>query len=168
MLSKGIERAGLCLHHVSNLDMGDLSNLDGRLLVVFDGLCGYCHRAVRWFMKRDRYDRLRFVDSQSPQIARLLERQGIRASDLASGAGSVLAVSSPDGAGERVDQRSEAVRLVLAQLPQPWPVVAMLMGSIPAAIRDFFYGLIARWRHRISGRLESCPIPTPEEQSRFL
>ena len=32
--------------------------IGGRLLVVFDGRCGFCTRAVRWFVRRARRDRL--------------------------------------------------------------------------------------------------------------
>ena len=45
-----------------------LVEIGGRLLVVFDGRCGFCNRAVRWFLRRDRRDRLRFVASESAEV----------------------------------------------------------------------------------------------------
>src|ERR1039458_6972226 len=54
--------------------------LEGRLLVVYDGECGFCNRSIRWFLRRDRGDRLRFVPSNSPAIAELLSRHGVQVS----------------------------------------------------------------------------------------
>jgi predicted DCC family thiol-disulfide oxidoreductase YuxK len=64
--------------------------------------------------------------------------------------------------------RSNAVLALLGELPQPWPSVAAALGWIPRPLRDLGYRLIACWRYRIWGRLESCPLPTPEERVRFL
>jgi predicted DCC family thiol-disulfide oxidoreductase YuxK len=72
------------------------------------------------------------------------------------------------GPAERVLARSEAVLALLAELPRPWPAVAAALGWIPRPLRDLGYRLIARWRYRIWGRLESCPVPTAEERKRFL
>jgi predicted DCC family thiol-disulfide oxidoreductase YuxK len=39
---------------------------------------------------------------------------------------------------------------------------------LPKFLRDFFYNAIARHRYRIFGRSESCPLPSPQDRSRFL
>ena len=72
------------------------------------------------------------------------------------------------GLAERVLARSEAVLALIAELPRPWPVVARVLGWIPRPVRDLGYRLIARWRYRIWGRLENCPLPTAGERNRFL
>jgi predicted DCC family thiol-disulfide oxidoreductase YuxK len=56
--------------------VNSFEELGGRLLVIFDGQCGFCNRSVRWFLRRDRRDRLRFVASDSPKVAELLARHG--------------------------------------------------------------------------------------------
>jgi predicted DCC family thiol-disulfide oxidoreductase YuxK len=148
-----------------------VSELDGigdRLLVIFDGHCGFCNRSVRWFLRRDRRDRLRFVTSESPNVAGLLARHGMGAIDFASGPNTILVVRDPDGPAERVFVRSEAALALFAELPRPWPVVGVVFGWVPRPVRELGYRLIARWRYRIWGRLESCPIPTAEERTRFL
>jgi predicted DCC family thiol-disulfide oxidoreductase YuxK len=148
-----------------------VSELDGigdRLLVIFDGHCGFCNRSVRWFLRRDRRDRLRFVTSESPNVAGLLARHGMGAIDFASGPNTILVVRDPDGPAERVFVRSEAALALFAELPRPWPVVGVVLGWVPRPVRELGYRLIARWRYRIWGRLESCPIPTAEERARFL
>jgi predicted DCC family thiol-disulfide oxidoreductase YuxK len=143
-------------------------DIGGRVLVVFDGRCGFCNRAVRWLLRRDKRDRLRFVAAESVKVAGLLERHGVVAADDGDGPGTVLLVRDAGGAGEKVLVRSDAAVAALRELPGAWPAVGMGLRLVPRVVRDFGYGLVARWRYRIWGRLESCPIPTEEERERFL
>jgi predicted DCC family thiol-disulfide oxidoreductase YuxK len=144
--------------------MNSLAELDGRLLVVYDGHCGLCNRSVRWLLKRDREDRLRFAASESPQLAELLAELGVSA----SGPETILVVRNAGSPGEQLLVRSEAVMALLAELPRPWPRVAAALRRIPKPVRDVGYKLVARWRYRLWGRVESCPVPTPEQRQRFL
>lgn len=148
--------------------MNEMNEIGDRLLVIFDGNCGFCNRSVRWFLHRDRKDRLRFVASQSPKVRGVLARHGLGISGPESGPDTIIVVRDSDGTGERVYLRSDAAREMLAELPQPWPTAGIVLGRIPRPVRDACYRVIARWRHQIGGRLESCPIPTVEERGRFL
>jgi predicted DCC family thiol-disulfide oxidoreductase YuxK len=150
------------------MDVTGLKQVGGRLLVIFDGHCGFCNKSVRWFLRRDLHDRLRFVASQSPQAAELLARHRFASADLEPGPNTILVVRDADGANERILLRSDAAMAMLLELPRPWPAVGRLFGWIPRPVRDLGYRLIARWRDRIWGRLESCPLPTPKERERFL
>jgi predicted DCC family thiol-disulfide oxidoreductase YuxK len=138
------------------------------MLVVFDGQCGFCNRAVRWFLRRDRWDRLRFAASESAKVAVLLARHGMGTADSGAGPGTILVVEDADGPAEKFLLRSDAVAAMLSKLPRPWPAVAVGLGLIPRPMRDLGYRIIARWRYRIWGRLESCPLPAAEERERFL
>jgi len=137
-----------------------------RLLAIFDGQCGLCNRAVRWLIRRDRRDRLRFEAFDAPAVAGLLARHGIGAAG--AGPETILAVRDAGGPSERLLARSDAVLALLRELPQPWPFVSTGLRWIPRPARDFGYRWIARWRYRIGGRLKSCPIPTVGERERFL
>ena len=153
--------------------MSELSKIGDRLLVIFDGHCGFCNRSIRWFLRRDRLDRLRFIPSESPKVADLFARR--RISETKDGLGSsrfapstILVVTNPDAPVEQVLVRSDAAIAMLRQLPSPWPAVAAVLGWVPRPLRDLGYGLVARYRYRIWGRLETCPIPTARERERFL
>ena len=148
--------------------MGALNNLGDRLLFIFDGRCGLCNRSVRWFLIRDRLDRLRFVPSESPEVAGLLARHGLGAAVAIGNSGSILVAQFLDTPSERLMSRSDAVLAALGQLPSLWPTVAGALRLVPRPLRDLAYRLVARWRYRVWGRLEACPIPTAEERSRFL
>ena len=146
--------------------MEEAIDTGGRLLVVFDGHCGLCNGAVRWLLRRDRGDRLRFVAMESERVAGVLARHSFAGID--SGAGTMVVVRDADGAGESVLTRSDGVVALLRELPRPWPWVGAALGKTPRAVRDGGYRVVARWRYRIWGRLESCPVPTAEERERFL
>jgi predicted DCC family thiol-disulfide oxidoreductase YuxK len=142
------------------------TNIGARLLVVFDGHCVLCNHAVRWLLRRDRCDRLRFAAFSSPTIAPLLARQQGVAPN--AGPGSILVVRDADGPAEQLLLRSTAVLALFAELPRPWPAIASALRWIPRPVRDLAYRFVARCRYRIWGRLTSCPIPTSEEQGRYL
>jgi predicted DCC family thiol-disulfide oxidoreductase YuxK len=150
------------LERVSGLD-----EIGGRLLVVFDGHCGFCNGWVRWLLRRDRRDRLRFAAFSSPAVAALLARH---ASLLEPGGvpGTVLVFRNPLEAGEQALTRFAATLALLRELPRPWPAVAAALGWIPGSLSDPVYRLVARWRYRIRGRLENCPTPASNERARFL
>jgi predicted DCC family thiol-disulfide oxidoreductase YuxK len=138
------------------------------MVVIFDGHCGLCNRSVRWFLVRDRNDRLRFAPSNSPKVAAILARQGCNPDNVVSIPDSILVVRNPGTALEQLLTRSDAILTTLAELPRPWPSVARILRFIPRPLRDLGYRTVARLRYRIWGRLETCPIPTPGEQARFL
>jgi|ERR1019366_4410241 predicted DCC family thiol-disulfide oxidoreductase YuxK len=161
------------LHALISISVVNLNEIGDRLLVIFDGHCGFCNRSVRWFLQRDRLDRLRFVPSESPKVADLFARRqiietkdGLGSSKLAPS--TILVVTNPDTPVEQVLVRSDAAIAMLRQLPRPWPAVATGMSWIPRPLRDFGYRLVARFRYRIWGRLDACPVPTAQERSRFL
>jgi len=148
--------------------MNELNEVGDRLLVIFDGHCGFCNRTVRWFLRRDRMDRLRFVPSESPLVSSLLARHGMSAHCSEQGPETVVVVRDAGGAKERVLIRSDAAKELLSELPQPWRAAGAVFGWIPRPVGDLGYRLVARWRYRIWGRLDSCPLPTAEERARFL
>jgi predicted DCC family thiol-disulfide oxidoreductase YuxK len=148
--------------------LGELNELGGRLLVIFDGHCGFCNLSVRWFLRRDRLDRMRFVASESPLVTGLLARHGLGTQGLELGSETIVVVRDAGGENEREFTRSDAACELLRVLPQPWRAAGVVLGWVPQAVRDVGYRVIARWRYRIWGRLESCPLPTAEERGRFL
>lgn len=149
------------------VDMDGIPELGNRLLVIFDGHCGLCNGLVRWLIHRDNQDRLRFAASVSPAVAQLIERHAnlLEPNGIP---GTVLIIRHPLQADEQLWIRFKGVLIVLRELPQPWPIVAILLSWIPDFLSDPLYQLNARWRYRIWGRLEYCPLLTAKESARFL
>ena len=151
-----------------SISVSEFKDIGDRLLVIFDGRCGLCNWSVRWFLTRDRNDRMRFIASDAPATAGLLARHGLAGSRAGGNARTILVAIFPATPAERMLVRSAAVLALLAQLPKPWPTIATILGWIPRPIRDVGYRLVARFRYRLFGRLDACPIPTAQEQNRFL
>ncbi len=154
--------------------MSDFSQLDGRLLVVYDGHCGLCNQSIRWCLRRDKLDRLRFTPSESPQVAAILARHRFPSFDSTASASpstfpdTLLVLRDVGGPAERIFTHSDATITLLAALPAPWPAIAAIFRCIPRPLRDLAYRFIARIRYRIWGRYDICPLPTPAERAHFL
>jgi len=151
----------------------EFPELLNRLLVVYDGECGFCNRSIRWFLRRDGHERLRFAPSSAPSVQQLLARHGVPAFEQNSGPGisapgTILVFRSVGTSAEELLVRSNAVLACLRALPQPWPAIAAILRLIPSPIREWSYRFIADHRYRIAGRYDSCPLPTPEERKHFL
>lgn len=148
--------------------MESFPELGDRLLVIFDGQCGFCNRTVRWFLRRDHHDRLRFAPSSSPKVAEFLARTCEHAPQFALTSNTILVIRNSGPSSEQILVRSDAAVALLTVLPNPWPAIAKAFQWIPRPLRDLGYRIIARWRYRIWGRFDICPIPTPQERARFL
>jgi predicted DCC family thiol-disulfide oxidoreductase YuxK len=148
--------------------VSDFADLGVRLLVIYDGRCGFCNRSVRWFLRRDRHDRLRFIPSESPRVADLLVRHSLPAFDSPASSDTMVVVRNPGTPAEQIYLRSDAAAALLAELPHQWLFLGGFFRLIPRPIRDLGYLLIARIRYRVRGRYDTCPIPTPAERAHFL
>ena len=66
-------------------------------------------------------------------------------------------------------------RYACRQLAVLQPVAAVMLVQflqyvelVPLPLRDWGYGMVARFRYRVFGRYDTCPIPPPEQRSRLL
>lgn len=119
-------------------------------VILYDGVCIFCARWVRFVAIRDTAHRLRFTPIESPYGRRLAERLGI---DPANPDTNAVIL------GGRAFFRSEAALAVLSTLPG-WDWVRLLR-LVPLRVRDVLYGLIARNRYRVFGRRDSCDVSAP-------
>jgi predicted DCC family thiol-disulfide oxidoreductase YuxK len=137
------------------------------VLMLYDGLCGFCNWSVRWVIQRDRYDRFRFVPQQSPIAEAVLARHGVGPEAMIA-ANSVYLVLAYDQPGEQLLCRSDVTVQVLRLLGGGWELVGRVMGAVPRFLRDGVYSLVAQIRYRIAGRYQSCPLPSAAERAKFL
>ena len=124
------------------------------LVVLYDGECGLCSRAVRVIIGRDRRAVFRFAALQSPRGLRECAAHGIVGRDTL--------VLIEDG---RAWTRSTAVLRIARHLRWPWPL-AYAAIAVPRPLRDLAYRTVAANRQRWS--LASCRPPTADERARFL
>ena len=127
-------------------------------IVLFDGTCAFCERAVIFIATRDPSGYFRFGASQSPQAEALLARHGVSRAT----ARSIILIE-----GDRVSFRSTASLRIAARLAFPWPLLRVFL-IVPEPIRDAVYWIIAAIRHRIAGRSNACEVPPPQIRARMI
>ena len=137
--------------------------IEGRALFLYDGVCALCNGVVRFLMRRDGQDRLRYAPLQSSLGREVLARFGI--STFPDGVVLVTDALTPK---ERLYQRSDAGAASLQLLGQPWRLAGRVLALVPRPLRDWSYGMVARFRYRLFGRYDTCPLPTPEQRGRLL
>lgn len=135
-------------------------------LVLYDGLCGFCHGTVQWLLKHDKRDEFRFTPQQSKLAQEVLLRHGLnRAAAVKNN--SVYLVVNPASATEQLWQRSDFMVQALLILGGFWKVLGRLLQIMPRFVRDAGYRLVAHNRYRIAGRFTSCPIPSAAQRAKF-
>jgi len=134
------------------------------LIVFYDGVCGLCNRLVQFLLKRDRNDRLRFASLQSEFAIKVLSRHGIDPRDLDT----LDVVENYEEPSEGVLNRSDAVLRATGELGALWSLAAIAGSIIPRPLRDLFYRFVAKNRYRVFGKSETCMLPEPKYQAKFL
>ena len=126
-------------------------------VILYDGVCVFCSRWVRFVAARDKARRFRFTAIQSPYGTRLARAFGIDPQDPDTNA--VIH-------GGFAYFKSDAALTVLGLLPG-WKWVRALFAA-PKPLRDAVYNLVARNRYRIFGKYETCFVPDAEMRDRVM
>lgn len=128
-------------------------------IVFFDGVCNFCNKTVDFLIRKKKSnEQLYFSSLQSEFAAKFMADVGIDIEDLNT------IYFYNDG---KITDRSSAILDLCQKLQGMYPVLGILK-IVPRFIRDFFYRLFSRYRHRLFGTRESCRIPSDEEKSFFL
>jgi predicted DCC family thiol-disulfide oxidoreductase YuxK len=141
----------------SDTDRQNLPETTGHPVLYFDGVCGLCSRAVDFVMRHDADGVFRFAPLQGETAG-----ANLSPADTANLNSMVLATQ------QGTFRRSAAAVRILWLLGSFWWALGWMLWIIPAPLRDLGYNFVARIRYRIFGKHESCRLPTPEEQGRFL
>ncbi len=132
---------------------------EGKQIVLFDGVCNFCNDSVRFIIKRDKNDLFRFASLQSDLGKKLTEERGIDTEKIDS-----IILINP---GKAYYLKSTAALEVAKKLSGAWPLFGIFQ-YLPEAFRNLVYDYVAKNRYDWFGKLETCPMPTPEEQEKFL
>jgi len=105
--------------------------------VLYDEECEFCRGVVRFTMKHDSRNRMRYVGVQSEEGRRLVIKTGLPEKDT----NTVIYFTE-----KKISIRSAAVLYILKEMDGGWKIFFILI-IIPKFLRDFFYRLIARNRY---------------------
>lgn len=126
-------------------------------MLVYDGSCGFCSRAVRFILRHERRHDLLFVPRDSELGQELRRHFHLEAVE------SMLWVADGKAAME-----SDAVLRAARYLGGGWSWLSAFGALCPAPLRNWGYRVIARNRRRLSSGAASCLVPTAEQRGRFL
>ena len=126
-------------------------------VILYDGVCVFCSRWIRFIAARDKARCFRFTAIQSPYGARLAQAFGIDPQDPDTNA--VIH-------GGVAYFKSDAALTVLGALPG-WSWVRVLR-LVPKPVRDAAYSLVARNRYRIFGKYDECFVPDADMRARVM
>ena len=136
---------------------------ESKAIVLYDGVCGLCNRAVQFLLKRDRRDRLQFASLQSDLAAKVLSRHGIDPKGLDT----VYAVLNYGEPNETLLAKGDAFLFFADLIGGIWSV-ARAGKIIPRPVRNWLYDFVARHRYQVFGKSESCMLPDPKQRHKFL
>jgi predicted DCC family thiol-disulfide oxidoreductase YuxK len=150
-------RSGGRDHPVAGTEAEAMNRWPDDDVILYDGVCVFCSRWIRFVAARDKERRFRFTAVQSDYGERLARAFGIDPQDPDTNAvihGGVAYLKS-DGA-----------LTALSQLPR-WSWMRAFL-AIPRPLRDAAYNLIARNRYRIFGKYETCFVPDASMRARVI
>jgi predicted DCC family thiol-disulfide oxidoreductase YuxK len=126
-------------------------------VILYDGVCVFCLRWIRFIAARDGMRRFRFTAIQSAYGARLAQAFGIDPDDPDTNA--VIY-------GGMAYFKSDAALTVLSNLPG-WRWTRALF-AVPTPLRNAAYNLVAKNRYRIFGKYDVCFVPDAAMRARVL
>ena len=127
-------------------------------VVLFDGVCNFCSASIQFVIKRNARADLKFCQLQSETGRKLTAEYDL--SDL--GLNSMVLIDRG-----RAYIKSSAALHIARFMDRPWPLMFGII-VIPPFIRHRVYGWIGQRRYQWLGKRDSCWVPDPEIQNRFL
>ena len=126
------------------------------MVVFFDGVCNLCQGSVRYLIKHDKKNALKFASLQSNYAKSFLPTTELESFD------SILFYD-----GKNLYNTSSAV-LKLSKLLGGWHKLLLLGHFLPVFIRNGLYDLVAKNRYQWFGKQNQCMQPSADLKSRFL
>jgi predicted DCC family thiol-disulfide oxidoreductase YuxK len=127
-------------------------------LVLFDGVCNLCNKAVDFIIRRDKNDYFKVGALQDPVVKDILKTYSINENYLDS----LVLIQ-----GDRIFYKSDAALKIAQKLGRGWQI--FYIGIIlPIDLRDKIYDWIGSNRYIWFGKKETCRLPSPEEKKKFI
>lgn len=127
--------------------------------LFYDGSCGLCHQAVRFFAFRDHAGLLRFAPLGGETFLKILPLE------VRAGLPDSLVVRTAEG---RVLVRAAAVSYLLGHLRGGWRLLGWMGATLPQALANRLYDALARNRRRwLRPPDKACPVLPLAQRGRF-
>ncbi|MDZ5471248.1 DCC1-like thiol-disulfide oxidoreductase family protein [Bacillus sp. 31A1R] len=126
-------------------------------IILFDGVCNFCHSSVNFIIRRDSMRRFKFASLQSSVGQDYLSRFPVPV-----GIDSVILIEE----GKCYTESTAALK-ISKHLDGVYSLLYILI-LIPKPIRDFCYRWFAKRRYKYFGVQNTCMIPKKEDRERFI
>ena len=143
--------------------MTPYSPIPPNLVLLFDGVCGLCHRVVQFFLLRDEKFTFHFAPLQGETAERIKGRQ----KNFPQKLDSIVLVENYNTPQEKIYLKSEAVIKSLSALGGFLKLVKLIY-FIPKRVRDYCYDYMAENRYNWFTKSSTCLSPTESFSERFL
>jgi len=132
--------------------------MNSQKIILFDGVCNLCNSTVQKVIENDYKNQFKFASLQSEFGQEFLKKNDLSTEEF----NSIILVD-----GDRYFTKSDAALRIGRELKgiYKW---SKLLFVFPKFIRDFVYDIISQNRYRWFGKQESCWLPTPDLQEKFL
>ena len=133
-------------------------SLQYKKIILFDGDCSFCNSTVDYLFKKNSKRSLYFTSQQSRIGKELLEKN-----NLPSNLDTIYFYSEG-----KVYEKATAFFHIAKELDSPWRYFSFLRQITPRSLGNWCYDRIAKRRHLLLGKKDSCRLMTKEEQQYFL
>jgi predicted DCC family thiol-disulfide oxidoreductase YuxK len=127
-------------------------------LIVFDGVCVFCSRSMRFIARHDQAEALRFTAAQSGLGQALFRHFRLDAENFET----ILVLVDGQALGKR-----DALAAIARHLTWPWRV-GVAFRFVPKPVADRLYDAFARRRYKLFGRYDQCFAPDSSWRSRVI
>ncbi len=127
-------------------------------IILFDGVCNLCNSTVQKVIENDAENQFKFASLQSDFGQNFLEKNQLPKEEFKS----LILVD-----GENFYTKSDAALRIGRELKGIYKLSGLLF-IFPKFIRNTVYDFISRNRYRWFGKQESCWLPTPGLQKKFI
>jgi len=129
-------------------------------LILFDGVCNLCNSSVLYVIKRDKSNTFLFAPLQSDIGQDIISTFNIDTKTTDS-----IILYNPKL--NKVYHKSAAALHISKSLGFPLNLSAIFF-IVPPFLRNWVYDYVAKNRYKWYGKKDSCMIPTPELQAKFI
>lgn len=132
--------------------MEELQKSNFKVLLIFDGMCVLCNHTVNFIIKKDKDGIFCFTSNDSSISKKIFEANQININKL----NSVVLYEIETG---KIHTKSKAL-LKMTHYLSGISKFRFMFLFVPKLFADFFYGMIARYRYRLFGKLKACSVDT--------
>lgn len=128
-------------------------------IILFDGVCNLCDKSVQYIIKKDKKDIFRFVAIQSTLGQQIISNLKIDTLKIDS---IILYESSIT-----YYYKAQAALRIAKQLGGIISILSIFL-MLPNSFLNLFYDIIAKNRYQWFGKKDSCMVPNPKLNYKFL